>query len=195
MEQRAIWPAAGLELRRQGKRPVIAGRFPYGALATLADRGKVRKERIARGAFDFTLADDDLEVNLLLGHDFDKPLASRQNGSLVLRDTDDALTFEASILPDLEDVTHVRDALAMLGAGLVTGISPGFRVPPKEAVPDNQRLDPEPGNPSVFIRTIMQLVLYELSLVTRPAYRESQAELRALERAAHPVRSAGVWLP
>lgn len=194
METRAIWPAAGLELRREGRRPVIAGRFPYGGLAVIADRGAVRKERIMRGAFDFTLDDDDLEVNLLFGHSFDKPLASRQNGSLILADTEDALTFTANIDPALEDVSHVRDALAMLASGLVTGISPGFRVPPKETVPNNERLDPEPGNPGVFIRTLLALVLYELSLVTRPAYSASQAELRALQL-AHPVRQERFILP
>ncbi|RGP39237.1 HK97 family phage prohead protease [Pseudotabrizicola alkalilacus] len=194
METRVTWPVAGLELRREGRRPVIAGRFPYGGLAVLSDRGSVRKERIMQGAFDFTLDDEDLEVNLLFGHDFDKPLASRRNGSLILADSDDALTFTANIDPALEDVTHVRDALKMLGAGLVTGISPGFRVPSKQAVPGAERLDPEPGNPSVMIRSIMALVLYELSLVTRPAYAESQAELRALQH-AQPLRQERLLLP
>ena len=196
METRALWDAAGLEVRREGKAPEIRGRFPYGGLAVIADRGAVRKERVMPGAFNFTLDDPDLEVNLLFGHSFDKPLASRKAGSLVLADTDDALTFTARIDPDLQDVSHVRDALAMLAAGLVTGISPGFRVPPKETVPNNERLDPEPGNPGVFIRTLLALVLYELSLVTRPAYQASQAELRAQALAAHPVRQHnGVWLP
>lgn len=196
MEQRAIWPASGLEVRQQGRAPVIRGLFPYGALATMADRGKVRKERIMPGAFSFTLDDPDREISFLLGHSFDRPLASRRNGSLVLLDTDEALTFEATIEPDLLDVTHVRDALAMLAAGLIKGISPGFRVPPKEAVPDNERLDPEPGNPGVFIRTLLQLLLFEISLVSRPAYEASQAELRAMQT-AHPVRTTqgGVYLP
>lgn len=196
MEQRAIWPVRGLEVRAEGRSPVIRGRFPYGDLATIADRGQVRKERILPGAFAFTLDDPDLEVNLLFGHSFDKPLASRKAGSLILKDSDDALTFAATIAAELLDVSHVRDALALLAAGLVTGISPGFRVPPKEAVPDNERLDPEPGNPGVFIRTLLALVLYELSLVTRPAYAASQAELRAQALAAHAVRHhKGVWLP
>ena len=194
MEQRVIYEA-GLELRREGKRPSIRGTFPYGALAVISDRGKVRKERIMRGAFDYTLENTDRDVNLLVGHSFDKPLASRSAGTLVFEDTDDALVFEAAIDPALEDVTHVRDALAMLGSGLVRGISPGFRVPPKEAVPGAERLDPEPNNPGVFIRTILALLLYELSLVTRPAYPTSEAELRAMQRAAHPVRQHRVILP
>jgi len=193
MERRTFWPA-DLEVRRAGKRHKIMGRFPYNKLATIADRGRVRKERIAPGAFNWTLEQEDREVSLLFGHDFDKPLASRRNGSLALRADDDSLTFEAAIDPDLEDVTHVRDALTMLGSGLVTGISPGFRVPPSEAAGATERLDPEPGNPGVFIRTILQLVLYELSLVTRPAYDDAQAELRALQT-AHRVRQQKVILP
>ena len=77
METRAIWPAGDLEIRRTGKRPRIKGSFPYKALAVIADRGKVRKERIMPGAFSFTLDDAKREVNLLFGHSFDKPLASR----------------------------------------------------------------------------------------------------------------------
>jgi len=195
METRAIWPADGLELRREGRRPVIAGRFPYGALAVMADRGKVRKERIMPGAFEFALKDVAREVNLLLGHSFDKPLASRKAGSLVLKDTPEALTFSAEIPAELEGVTHVRDALAMLEAGLVTGVSPGFRVPPPDVVPDAEGLDPEDGNPGVFIRTLRHLLLFELSLVTRPAYEAAEAEIRAMTSAAHPVRPHLVVLP
>ncbi len=193
--ERGIWPATGLELRQQGKAPVIRGLFPYGALAVMSDRGSVRKERFSPGSFRFSLEEEsDREINLLVGHDFDKPIASRSSGSLILRDTDEALTFEATIEPDLLDVTHIRDILAMLRAGLVKGISPGFRVPPKDVVPGAERLDPEPGNKAVLIRTLLQVVLYELSLVTRPAYPQSQAELRALQTAVHPVHRK-VFLP
>lgn len=194
METRATYITAGLEVRREGKRPVIRGKFPYGALAVIADRGKVRKERIMPGAFNFAL-EDEREINLLVGHDFDKPLASRNAGTLVFEDTADEFIFDAVIDPNLEDVTHVRDALSLLACGLVRGISPGFRIPPKETVPGAERLDPEPGNPGVFIRTILQLLLYEISLVTRPAYPTSEAELRAMQEAAHPVRQHTVILP
>ena len=57
--------------------------------------------------------------------------------------------------------------------------SPGFRVPPQSAVPNAEELIPEPGNPGVQIRVIRQAVLYELSLVTRPAYPETIVDLRA----------------
>ncbi|MBO9478248.1 HK97 family phage prohead protease [Shimia sp. R11_0] len=193
-DSRTIW-AANLEVRQQGKSPVIAGSFPYNTWAVLSDRGTVRKEEIEPGAFDFTLQDATREINLLFGHSFDKPLASRKAGSLVLKDTPEALTFEATISPELEAVSHVRDALSMVGAGLVTGVSPGFRVPPKVVVPDAERLEPEPGNPGVMIRKLSALVLFELSLVTRPAYEQSHAELRALERAQLHQPTQRIFLP
>lgn len=193
MEIRAIW-AADLEVRQQDKRPVIAGRFPYNALATLADRGTVRKESILPGAFDFALQDPDREVNLLFGHSFDKPLASKRDGSLEFNDTEEFLEFVATIPEGAERASHVTDALAMLGAGLVKGVSPGFRVPPKDVVPDAETLEPEPGNPGVMIRKLSALVLFELSLVTRPAYEQSEAELRAMQHMPQP-NTGGIWLP
>lgn len=190
MESRTIWAAQSLEVRQLGGRPTIVGRFPYKALAVIADRGTVRKETIMPGAFDFTLKDPEREVNLLFGHNFDKPLASKKAGSLEFKDTENFLEFVATIPEGAERASHVTDALAMLGAGLIKGVSPGFRVPPKDVVPDAERLVPEPGNPGVMIRQLGALLLYELSLVTRPAYEQSQAELRALQGAQrhHPHR-------
>ena len=58
-------------------------------------------------------------------------------------------------------------------------------MPPKDVVPDAEKFEAEPGNPKVMIRKLAKLVLYELSLVTRPAYTESAAELRALQPHRH----------
>lgn len=182
MESRAIWEVDGLEVRQQKGRPRIFGRFPYNTWAVLSDRGAVRKESIEPGAFAYTLDDPLQEISLLFGHSFDKPLASRLGGSLTFEDSEDFLSFVAEIPEGADRASHVVDALAMLGAGLIKGISPGFRVPPKDVVPQAERLVPEPGNPKVFIRMLAKLVLYELSLVTRPAYEASTAELRALNR-------------
>lgn len=65
----------------------------------------------------------------------------------------------------------------------------------KDVVPNAERLDPEPGNPGVFIRTLLHLLLVELSLVTRPAYEASQAELRAMQTTLHPVQRERIILP
>ena len=182
MDALPIWPGA-LELRPEGGRPRIVGRFPYRSRATIRDRGPVRKEQVEPGAFSFTLNDPDADVHLLVGHDFGKPLASRQAGTLTLEDRKGFLEFVATIPEGAERATHVTDALAMLGAGLVKGVSPGFRVPPRDVVPDAEELVEEEGNPGVFVRVLRHLRLYELSLVTLAAYRESLAELRRADLA------------
>jgi len=113
----------GLEIRQGGDGTrVIAGRFPYSAATDLAPG---RREVIEGRAFAARL-DAGEDVHLLLSHDFAKPLASRAAGSLTVEDGDEALTFEARIAPAIAETSHGRDALAMIEAGLVVGLSPGF---------------------------------------------------------------------
>ena len=54
MEEFGVW-AGQLEIRQRGGASILSGRFPYGKIATIADRGRRRKERIEPGAFDFQL--------------------------------------------------------------------------------------------------------------------------------------------
>ena len=132
----AVYLPAELEVR-QGRLggPAIAGSFSYGRLATLADRGKVRKESFAPRAFRYAIDDDVArEINVLVGHDFDKNLASRRAGSLDIEDSEAGVNFTAH-LPPLEDQpTYMVDAVKQIRAGLVGGLSPGFSVPPLQAL-------------------------------------------------------------
>ena len=84
----------------------------------------------------------------------------------------------------------------MIGAGLMVGVSPGFRVPPLDVVPGAETLEPEPGNPGVSIRVIREAVLTELSIVTRPAYPDTGVATRAAAPGAGPgpVRRWRIWL-
>ena len=59
------------------------------------------------------------------------------------------------------------------------GSAPGFVVPPANVVANAETLIPEPGNPGVLIRVLRHVVLFELSLVTRPAFKDSMVELRS----------------
>lgn len=176
-----------LELRRarDGKRR-LNGRFPYNKRAVLSDggrRGRPKKEVIAKRAFAHRVEDEKEDIHLLVGHDYGKPLASRNAGTLKLRDTDEALEFEATITEEMESASYVQDILAAVDSGLVGGISPGFRIPPERAVKEAEKIeveafDPPRGMFGATIRTILQALLYELSLVTRPAYDETQVEAR-----------------
>lgn len=182
-----------LELRRDRSGETrLAGRFPYGAYAVMSDggrSGRPQKEVIASRAFEYRVNDPKEDIHFLLGHDYDHVLASKGTGTLSLRDTAAALTFEAVISRAISETSYGRDALAVIGAGLAVGISPGFRIPPARAVPDAEEITEEPddgvidqqGQPrrGALIRTVKAALLYELSVVTRPAYPEAQVEARS----------------
>lgn len=172
----------GLELRRRSGGGVrLSGRFPYNSRAILSDGGRTgrpRKEQFAPGAFAFSV-ESEADIHLLVGHSFDKPLASRRAGTLELVDTPDALTFAATIAAEMADVSYVRDALTLLAVGQIAGISPGFRIPPERTVPNAETVEEEdPALGNALIRTISAAILFELSLVTRPAYPETQVQKR-----------------
>lgn len=199
MIEYAIYDGA-LEYRAKGRR--LRGSFPYNATATIADRGVTRKETFKPDAFAFSLKDADRVISLLRGHDFDKALAVRSPKfrSLELEDTATALNFEATLPPVSQQSQHVRDTLLDVQNGLLAGISPGFKVPPRDVVPDAEDFLPEPGNPAVEIRVISHAVLLELSLVHRPSYKTSSVELRHDHGVAHDTindelrRRVMIWL-
>ena len=194
IEQRAIFEVLDLELRQRGGGRVMSGRFPYRSRATVSDRGRVRKEEFRARAFGFAVEDETREIHLLAGHSYDRPLASKRRGTLKLKDGDDGLRFEADLPEEAEQPSWMTDTVRALNAGLIGGISPGFRVPPPSAVPGAEELIPEPGNPGVQIRVIRQAVLFELSLVTRPAYPATEVDLRADVLPGAGVARRRVWL-
>lgn len=187
MEIGGVAGCGGLELRRENDGSVrLGGRFPYGSPAILSDGGRGGrpvKEIIAPGAFDFTIDEPDTDIHFLAGHSFDKVLASKKSGTLTFRKTAGALIIAATITPAILRASYAQDAVAQVEAGLATGLSPGFRLPPERAVPREQAetVEDEPDRPDrgqhrAVIRTIRQAILVEMSLVTRPAYPDATVE-------------------
>lgn len=168
-----------LELLAKGRG--VRGSVPIGRAATRFDRGRVRKIQFADGAFNHTLEltrTGERNVHLLHGHDYSKPIGAayaNEPATLRLNATANALEFEQDALPNVPEADVVRELIA---ANLIAGVSPGFRVPPRAAVGhDVERELPEPGNPGVFIREIMEVGLFELSLVASPTFKDSQVDL------------------
>ena len=166
-----LWGGAAqggtLELRREENGGVrLSGRFPYATETTLAEG---RAERIASRAFAARI-DAGEDIHFLSGHDYEKPLASRSAGTLKLRETDQALEIDATITPDMAQATWARDFLSAHGAGLIRGLSPGFRV-----AAGGERIERR-GNG--LLRTVVAADLFELSAVTVPAYGQAQIEAR-----------------
>ena len=192
MAEFPIFEAAKLEIRRSGGMRILTGRFNYGSTATVRDRGRVRKERFEPRAFRFAIEDETRQLDILVGHDFGKPIASRKAGTLSIADGDDAVNFEAR-LPD-DPPSWAVDMEKSIAAGLMVGLSPGFVVPPVLVVPDAERFEPEPGNPGVQIRVIREAVLREFSVVTAPAYPDAAVDLRADDFGREPKRRRRLWL-
>ena len=222
MEQRAVYEGE-LELRQSGRR--LAGRFPYSQRsgdrqATVMNRGRIRKERIAPDAFGWQVREfeklqgelastiesaidearvqllrQELErrnIHVLAGHSYDRPLGDMLRSGARVTSTREAVDFELDLPPEGDQPGYMRDVVAMVRAGLIGGISPGFRVPPRSVVPDGERLEPEIGNAAVQVRVIENAVLSELSIVTRPAYSETDVDVRALEPLT--PRRPRIWL-
>lgn len=169
-----FWGAhvGSLELRTEGGETRLRATFPYGRETVLAERmgaGRERREMIAARAFADRLERGE-DVHFLAGHDFNKPLASRSAGTLTLTETDDALTVEATISADMGKVSYVRDFLSAHAAGLVRGLSPGFRVRPGGETVEERG--------TAILRTIRAADLIEISAVTKPAYPQAQIEAR-----------------
>jgi uncharacterized protein len=168
-----LWGAASgaLELRATDSGGVrITGRFPYGVDTELAPG---RSERIEARAFASRIEAEAQDIHLLAGHDYGKPLASRAARSLIITDTGDSVQFDATIDGG---TSWARDFLAAHTAGLITGLSPGFRVPE-----GGERIE-RSGNG--LLRRILRAELFELSAVTRPAYPTAQIEARCWAAAA-----------
>ena len=140
-------------------------------------------------------------IHILSGHSFDRPLGSLIARNAPVVDGDDAVHFEVDLPDEDRQPSWIRDAVLAVEAGLSVGVSPGFKVPPANVVPNAEELIPEAGNPGVSIRVIKQAVLIELSIVTRPAYPETAVDLRADELAlpdpvSHAIKPGvrTIWL-
>jgi uncharacterized protein len=155
--------SGALELRADTGGVRLRGRFPYGE----TELAPGRFERIEARAFAERI-EAGADIHLLSGHDYNRPLASRGAGSLEIRDTPEALEIEATLS---DGTTWARDFLEAHRAGLIRGLSPGFRVPA-----GGERIERRGDS---VLRSITRAELFEVSAVTRPAYGQAQIEARS----------------
>ena len=210
-----------LEVRARGNRRVLSGKFPYGATATIRNTGRARKERFAPESMSWQVREfqklqgelaetikasidetrkqllieqleDGLErrnTHLLVGHDYNRAVADMRTGNLSVRHTREAVELEA-VLPDESEMpSWVRDAVLAVKGGQLRGVSPGFQVTAKGA----ERLVPEGGGGDSMVREILDAVVFEYSLVARPAYASTSVNARADDPMTEPRRRR-VWL-
>lgn len=125
--------------------------------------GDLFRERINRGAFTKSLLENDQVC--LWGHDTRYVLGRKSAGTLILREDDKGLYFEVS----LPNTTWARDLKESVDRGDIKQMSFGFKVV-RENWLDNKETLKEYGMP---VREVEEITLHEISLVTFPAYTET----------------------
>ena len=126
---------------------------------------------------------------LLVGHSYDRAIADMRSGTLAVVHKRDVVELEAELPADDAMPSWVRDAVLAIQGKQLRGISPGFNVPR-----GGERLikeDPSAGD--AMIREITDAVVFEYSLVARPAYPQTEVDARSDDPIATSRRRC-VWL-
>ena len=140
------------------------------------------KERIHPGAFDASL-EKNADIRALWDHNTSQPLARTTNNTLRLSSDKRGLRVEIE-LP--EGVSYADDLRQLVRSGVVNQMSFGFMVPPGGDAWDKD----EEGN---AVRTLHQIDLHEVSVVSIPAYPDTTVALRGLRQMDFETRRAR-WL-
>jgi len=134
------------------------------------DIGGMFREVIERGAFKDAIGRDD--VVFLINHE-GLPLARTRSGTLKLYEDEKGLRMETMLDPDDPDV---RSIAGKMKRGDLDKMSFAF-------FPEVQEWD-ESGD--VPLRTIKRASLFDVSVVTTPAYDGTEIALRSLEASRQP---------
>ena len=126
--------------------------------------GKWFKEIMKKGVFKRAIERAGKNIPLLFEHNWDRQLASIEEGSLTLKEDNIGLRFDA-VIKDETVYEQVK-------AGIINSCSFGFRALAEEVESINTRLER---------RFVSAIELLEVSLVKNPAYVGSLCETRALE--------------
>lgn len=159
-----------LELRAgaAGKGATLAGHAAVFNLLS-EDLGGFR-EKVDAGAFDETLARDD--VVALWNHDANVVLGRSSAGTLRLAKDERGLAVEI----DPPDSSGGRDLVVAVGRGDVKQMSFGFRT-----LKDSWERVQKDGGAVEEIRTLLKVRLFDVSPVTFPAYPQTDVAVRSRE--------------
>jgi HK97 family phage prohead protease len=129
-------------------------------------------ETIAPGAFRASLKSRN-NVFLFWNHETGSPLASTRAGTLSLVEDDRGLRVSAT----LANTTLGRDVRELVSTGVISGFSFGFSMPARGG---------DEWNAEVTERVLKSVRLFEVSLVSMPAYKatEGTATVRGLDKVA-----------
>jgi HK97 family phage prohead protease len=137
------------------------------------------RERVAPEAFNRSL-EGDTDIRALVDHDTAKVLGRSSSGTLKLSTDERGLKVEI----DLPDTTYANDLRALLERGDVSQMSFAFLVEPNGEKWEGR------DEAGMRIRTLTDVQLIEVSVVTIPAYPDTVAALRSMGRLNHEAKQA-----
>lgn len=165
--------ASGLEIRADGdgKTVRVAG---YAAVFDEETDLGYFSEVIRAGAFKNALSRGD-DVRFLINHT-DLPLARTASGTLKLTEDKRGLKMEASLVPTDPDVARI---LPKMERGDLNQMSFAFTIAPDGEYVWHEQGD---GDDVKYLREIKRVgALYDVAIVTFPAYAGTEIALRSLE--------------
>lgn len=169
--------AAGLETKFMPLDPVTAAEGSIEGYASLFDLPDQSGDEVAPGAFAAALARPGSRVKLLWQHDPAQPIGVWET----LKEDAHGLHVRGRLIPE---VRAGAEAIALLQAGAIDGLSIGFRTVRAARLPDGRR-------------RLLEVELWEISLVTFPMLVEARvsaqpddAELRSLSETLTAARRA-----
>jgi uncharacterized protein len=128
--------------------------------------GDFFEEVIAPGAFSRTISENG-DIRALFNHNWDHVLGRTRNGTLKVEEDTRGLKFEV----ELPNTSMARDLAESLRRGDINQCSFGFF-----ATNDTWDYAVEPA-----VRTLNEVELYEISVVSIPAYEDTEVALRSKE--------------
>ena len=149
---------SNLEVRAEGDGNTLIG---YASVFDSPSEPMPFIEYVKRGAFSKTI-NDGADVRLLIDHE-GVPLARTKSGTLVLEEDERGLRVEADLDPSNPDAARIISAMKR---GDLSQMSFAFRT-----IKDNWSDDRS-------VRELREVQLFDVSVVTFPAYEETVAELR-----------------
>jgi hypothetical protein len=168
MEKRILTAQASLRAESQGNKLVLAG---YAARFNVLshDLGGFR-EKIQPGAFKQSLAAGD-DVRCLFNHDANHVLGRTASGTLKLSEDDKGLAFRCQLDPT--QVAH-RDLHSSVKRGDISDCSFAFVVQDG----GDDYADASISGTNCIIRTVKNVKLLDVSVVTNPAYPQTSVDAR-----------------
>jgi HK97 family phage prohead protease len=163
IDERRTVAYSNLELRAEGENRLVG----YAAVFDSPSEPMPFTEFVRKGAFAKTL-NDGADVRLLIDHE-GVPLARTRSGTMTLEENEKGLYVEASLDPANPDAQRILSAMRR---GDLSQMSFAFRT-----IKDSFNADRS-------VRELKEVQLFDVSVVTFPAYEETSAELRRANSAS-----------